>query len=98
LARTDRFDVNAEAAGLVTFGNVAAYVAELTTRVSSVTVYGSIQKLRRVVQLIAPVREIAWLIELEHDLWSDSLSLGTPTRHSPVNIQNGVPLLRLTLG
>jgi hypothetical protein len=71
LARTGRFDANAEAAGLVTCGNVATYVAELTTRVSSVTVYGSIQKLRRVVQLIGPGREIAWLIELERDLVAD---------------------------
>jgi integrase len=71
LARTGRLDANAAAAGLVTSDNAAAYVAELTRRVSSVTVYGSIQKLRRVVQLIAPGREIEWLIELERDLAAD---------------------------
>jgi len=68
LARTDRFDANATAAGLVTTGNVSAYVANLGDRVTSVTVYGSIQKLRRMAQLIAPSQEIAWLVELERDL------------------------------
>src|SRR5262249_52353990 len=53
---------------LVNSGNVAAYVGELTSRVSSTTLYGSVQKLRRVVQLIAPGQEIAWLIELEREL------------------------------
>jgi integrase len=71
LARTGRFAANVVAAGLVTSENVAAYVAGLAGRVSSVTVYGSIQKLRRVVQLIAPRREIGWLIELERDLAAD---------------------------
>jgi integrase len=71
LARTDRLDANAAPAELVTSDNVAAYVGELAIRVSSVTVYGSIQKLRRVVQLIAPGREIGWLIELERDLAVD---------------------------
>jgi hypothetical protein len=71
LARTGRFDANLAVAGLVTYDNVAAYVTELAKRVSSVTVYGSVHKLRRVVQLIAPGHEIGWLIELERDLSAD---------------------------
>ena len=37
---------------------------------SSVTVYGSIQKLRRMTQLIASNRDVAWLIEIERELLS----------------------------
>jgi site-specific recombinase XerD len=50
---------------------VEAYVAELKGRVSSVTVYGSIQKLRRFVQLIAPGRDIDWLTSIERQLASE---------------------------
>jgi hypothetical protein len=46
-------------------------VAELKERVSSVTVYGSICKLRRTTQLIAPTRDLGWLIEIERDLAFD---------------------------
>ena len=34
------------------------------------TVYGSIQKLRRFTQLIAPKKDVGWLIEIEHELFS----------------------------
>jgi hypothetical protein len=54
LARSGRLHMNAPTGALVTPENVEGYVAELKSRVSSVTVYGSIQKLRRFVQLIAP--------------------------------------------
>jgi integrase len=50
---------------------VEGYVAELKSRVSSVTVYGSIQKLRRFVQLIGPDRDLGWLIEIERQLCSE---------------------------
>ena len=50
--------------------NVELYVEELKQRVSSVTVYGSIQKLRRITQLIAPERDLAWLMEIERELFS----------------------------
>ena len=63
--------MNALAGEQVTPENVEAYVAELKSRVESETVYGSIQKLRRFVQLIAPGREIAWLIEVERQLFSE---------------------------
>ena len=54
----------------MTLENVEQYAEELKGRVSSVTVYGSIQKLRRVTQLIAPEQEVAWLMEIERELFS----------------------------
>ena len=57
-----------QAAANVTVGNVDAYIAELNDRVTSVTVYGSICKLRRTAQFIAPGRDFSWLIEIEKDL------------------------------
>jgi integrase len=71
LSRSGRLDMNSPAGAQVTPGNVEAYVAELKGRVSSVTVYGSIQKLRRVVQLIAPGGDLGWLIEIERQLYSE---------------------------
>ena len=59
---------DAIAAADVTPGNVESYIAELKERVGSVTVYGSIYKLRRASQLIAPDRDFAWLAEIEKDL------------------------------
>ena len=71
LSRFGRLDMNAPAGGQVTPENVEGYVAELKGRVSSVTVYGSIQKLRRFVQLIAPGSDLGWLIEIERQLCSE---------------------------
>ena len=71
VARSERLDMNAPAGAQVTPENVGAYVAELKNRVSSVTVYGSIQKLRRFVQLIAPGGDLRWLIEIERQLYSE---------------------------
>ena len=56
------------AAANVTIDNVDAYIAELKDRVSSVTVYGSIAKLRRAAQFIAPGRDFTWLADTEKDL------------------------------
>ena len=71
LSRSSRFDMNAPAGAQVTSENVDPYVAELKNRVSSVTVYGSIQKLRRFVQLIAPGGDLSWLIDIERQLYSE---------------------------
>ena len=71
VARAGRLDMNAPAGAHVTPENVEAYVAELNGRVSSVTVYGSIQKLRRFTQLIASQHDVGWLIELERQLYSE---------------------------
>jgi site-specific recombinase XerD len=70
LSRSGRLDPEAEAGAHVTLENIEPYVEELKGRVSSVTVYGSIYKLRRTTQLIAPERDITWLMEIERDLLS----------------------------
>ena len=68
LDRTAGLDGNAKPAGQVTPGNVARCIEELRARVSSVTTYGSIYKLRRASQLLDPSGDFGWLIELEKDL------------------------------
>jgi len=70
LSRRGKLNLAAAAGALVTRDHVEQYVSGLKDRVSSVTVYGSIQKLRRVTQLIAPEQDLAWLIEIERDLFS----------------------------
>src|SRR5262249_39586111 len=70
LSRSGRLDTRAKAGAHVSSENVDSFADELKSRVSSVTVYGSIQKLRRVTQLIAPERDITWLMEIERDLFS----------------------------
>ncbi len=59
---------DAGAAFYVTPERAENYIAELKGRVSTVTVYGSIYKLRRMAQLLAPTRDFVWVIELEKDL------------------------------
>jgi integrase len=71
LFRLGRLDTNAAAGAQVTPDNVEAYVAELQNRVGSETVYSSIQKLRRIVQLVAPDRDLDWLIAIERQLFSE---------------------------
>jgi site-specific recombinase XerD len=71
LSRSDRLDPNASSGAHVTPQNVEPYVGELKERVSSVTVYGSICKLRHTAQLIAPDRDLNWLIEMVRDLAFD---------------------------
>jgi hypothetical protein len=53
--RTKR-DLKAGAAGLVTPDRVKRFVVELKERVGSVTVHGSIYKLRRMAELLVPSR------------------------------------------
>jgi site-specific recombinase XerD len=59
---------NRVAGAHVTPENVDAYLQELTARVSSVTIYGSIYKLRRACELIDSKRDLSWLTEIEKDL------------------------------
>ena len=48
--------------------NVKAYIAELKGRkVSSVTIWNCIYKLRRASQLLYPKRNFGWLIEIENE-------------------------------
>ena len=56
------------AADQVTPGNVAFYLEELNGRIGSVTVYGSISKLRRMAELLNPELDLAWLRDIEADL------------------------------
>jgi integrase len=65
----DRYQEIAQAcAGAVTPELVEAYIAELQGRVGSVTVHGSIAKLRRVAGLLNPELGLTWLSEVEQDL------------------------------
>ena len=68
LQRTEGLDLNAGAGTLVIPDRVECYIAELQARVSSVTVHGSIYKLRRIAQLLAADRDFSWLTEIEKDL------------------------------
>ena len=56
------------AAAHVTQSNVDAYLADLKSRVSSVTTYNCIAKLKRIARLIAPEADFSWLAEIENDL------------------------------
>jgi hypothetical protein len=66
--RRGLLDPNKAAGGHVTPENVDTYLEELTARVGSVTVQGSIYKLRRACELIDPARDLSWLADVEKDL------------------------------
>lgn len=68
LNRAGRLDPTLSATLQITPATVSAYVDELQARVSSVTVHGSIYKLRRAAQIIDPNLELEWLKEVELDL------------------------------
>jgi integrase len=68
LQRTNRLDGSASATAQVTSSNVEAYIADLTARVRSVTVYNCIYKLRRAAELLTPTADFSWLAEIEKKL------------------------------
>ena len=68
LDRCGLLEPDGPAAANVTPENVDAYLAELKGRVGSMTVHGSICKLRRAAQYIAPGRDFTWLAEIGKDL------------------------------
>jgi len=68
LQRRGILNPKAAAAAQVTRSNVKAYVAELKVRVSSVTTWNCIYKLRRMSQLLNPKMDFAWLVEIEQEL------------------------------
>jgi integrase len=68
LHRTGRLERASNAAAQVTLANIEAYIADLTARVSSVTAWNCIYKLRRAAELIAPNADFSWLAEIEKDL------------------------------
>ena len=68
LDRSGQLDLTAEAGALVAPDPIAAFIAELQDRVSSVTVSRTIYKVRRAAECIAPGRDFAWLAEIGNDL------------------------------
>ncbi len=68
LQRSGALNFKAGPAAQVTRANVKAYVAELKARVSSVTTWNCIYKLRRASQLLNPKIDFAWLAEIEQEL------------------------------
>jgi site-specific recombinase XerD len=68
LSRRGLLQLDTLAATLVTLANVETYIAELKERVGSVTLYGSIHKLRRTAEIVASGLDFAWLAEIERDL------------------------------
>jgi integrase/recombinase XerD len=67
LQRTGVFNLKSRAAAQVTRSNVRAYVAELKARVSSVTTWNCIYKLRRAAQLLNPKIDFSWLLDVERE-------------------------------
>src|SRR6266403_4112555 len=66
--RRGLLDLNKAAGAHVTPENVDAYMEELTARVGSVTVQGSIYKLRRACELIDCARDLSWIADIEKEL------------------------------
>jgi hypothetical protein len=68
LKLSGRLDRHAAPAAQVTPGNIEAYLSDLARRkVSSVTVWNCIYKVRRAAQLISPGGDFDWLVEIEKD-------------------------------
>jgi integrase len=68
LERSRRLDKDAPAAMQVTLANVEAYIADLTVRVRSVTLYNCVSKLRRAAKLLRSDADLSWLAEIEKDI------------------------------
>jgi site-specific recombinase XerD len=66
--RRGLLDPTKAAGGHVTPENADTYLEELTARVGSVTVQGSICKLRRACELVDPTCDMSWLADIEKDL------------------------------
>jgi len=68
LERNGCLNRNAPAAGQVSPPHVEAYLADLNSRVRSVTAWNAVYKLRRAAELLAPMEDFLWLAEIEKDL------------------------------
>jgi integrase len=68
LDRNGLLKLDGPPAANVTAAKVHAYLAELKTRLSSMTVFTRICRLRRVAQYMAPARDLTWLAEIGKDL------------------------------
>jgi site-specific recombinase XerD len=67
LHRSGKLKLKAPAADQVTISNVQAYIAELKARVSSVTTWNCVYKLRRAAQLLNPNIDFSWLVDIESE-------------------------------
>src|SRR5215217_797548 len=61
LRRSGRLNLSVAAGAHTTPANIELYRAEIEARLSSVTVHGSVCKVRRATQLIAPTMDFGWL-------------------------------------
>jgi hypothetical protein len=95
LQRTGRLERGAAAAAQVILPNVEAYLADLTARVRSVTVYNCIYKLRRAAELLAPMADFCWLSEIEKDL---ALGDGAEIEVRPAGLHGAARRRRPDLG
>jgi len=68
LRRSGKLKLESPAAAQVTASSVQAYAAELKARVSSVTTWNCIYKLRRAAQLLNPRIDFSWLAQIESEL------------------------------
>jgi len=68
LRRNGLFDATSAAAKLVVLDHVQQFLVELEARVSSVTIWNSIYKLRRAAECLAPGANFVWLSGIENDL------------------------------
>src|SRR5262245_25152836 len=68
LQRRGLFEPTSNAAKLVILDHVQQFVLELEKRVSTVTIWNSIYKLRRAAECLAPDVDFSWLSEIENDL------------------------------
>jgi len=68
LRRSGKLKLKAPAAAQLTASSVKAYVAELKARVSSITTWNCIYKLRRAAELLNPSIDLSWLAEIESEL------------------------------
>src|SRR5262245_60162578 len=68
LNRTGRLNPGADAGAQVTPEAITPFIAELQSRLSSVTLSRTIYKVRRAAECIAPQLDFAWLAEIGKDL------------------------------
>jgi integrase len=68
LDRKRQLEMNLPAAAHVTPANVDAYLQEAKGRLSSVALYNSTSKLRRMARILSPGLDLTWLSEIENDL------------------------------
>jgi integrase len=92
--RTSNPDTADVPASWVTPERVKSYVAELRLRVRSVTVHGSIAKLRCIAQHLDPTSNFGWLRDIENDL---ALQMIPTSKFDRIVESNSIVLAGLTL-